>query len=77
MAGRKSDIPFEKRTLNLGRGDFERMGQLFPRMGAAVAIRTLLRNYIRQIEATAAPIDIIINPETIEELLDDDRVAEL
>ena len=72
MAGRKSDIPFEKVTLNLGKGDFARMGQLFPRMGPVVAIRTLLRNYIRQIEASAAPIDIDLNPETVSELLDDD-----
>ena len=73
MAGRKSDIPFEKVSLNLGLGDFARMGELFPRLGPGIAIRTLVRNYIRQIEASAAPIDIDLNPETVTELLDDER----
>lgn len=75
MAGKRSDIPFEKVSLNLGRGDFARMGALFPNIGAGVAIRTLVRNYIRQIEATAAPINVDINPLTVTELLDDDDRA--
>ena len=76
MAGKRSDIPFEKVTLNLGRGDFVRMGELFPRLGAGVAIRTLVRNYIRQIEAATAAAEIELNPQTVTELLDDDRDAD-
>lgn len=77
MAGKRSDIPFEKVSLNLGRGDFARMGELFPRLGAGVAIRTLVRNYIRQIEAATAAVApaIELNPQTVTELLDDDRDA--
>ncbi len=73
MAGRKSEIPFEKKSISLGVGDFARMQKLFPQMGATVAIRTLIRNYIRQIEASAAPIDIDLNPEIITEILHDER----
>jgi hypothetical protein len=73
MAGKKSDIPFEKVSLNLGQGDFEEMGRLFPRIGAGVAIRTLVRNYIRQIKAATAAPEIDIDHSNIEALLDDDR----
>lgn len=73
MAKPKSDIPLEKIALNLGKGDFAMMGQLFPSMGGGKAIRLLVRNYITQIRRQTKPLEIDINPDDVKELLADDR----
>lgn len=75
MARPRSDIEFEKVTLRLGRGDVARMHSLFPKLGGHVAIRTLVRNFIRRVEASAAPVAIDLNPNEMKGLLDDDRDA--
>ena len=35
-----------KKTLNLREGDFEKMGELFPKMRPSVAIRELISKFI-------------------------------
>jgi len=67
----KSKIPLVLKPIRLFENDFERMQTLFPRLGAGVAIRHLVRNYIKQIEGAAAPIEIELPNQSVEELLDD------
>lgn len=67
---RKSEEPLRKERLNLFAGDFEKMGILFPQLGAGPAIRILVRNFIRRSEATAtkaAPVEV-----NLKELMTDD-----
>lgn len=75
MANRKSEIPCERKTIRLGIGDFEAMEALFPQLGATVAIRTLVHNYIKRMRASLAPVDLSVSPQDLKELLDDDRDA--
>lgn len=69
MTKRRSEIELAKKTLNLGRGDFEAMGALFPTMGASTAIRILVHNYVQKVRQATAPVDIELpTPEEIKEL---------
>lgn len=56
IAGRTD--PIEKRTVRLFKGDFSRLGELFPGVGAGRAIRALVRQTIQRAEAATAPLDI-------------------
>lgn len=53
---RKSDHPLQKVTLNLYAGDFERICELYPRLGGSAAIREIVRNKIIEIESKAENI---------------------
>jgi hypothetical protein len=51
---RKEDRPISKHTLNLFEGQFEKLQELHPRLGAAKVIRTLVDDHIRSVaEGTA------------------------
>ena len=39
-------VELQKHTLNLRQGDFEKMGTLFPAIGASEAIRRLVSKFI-------------------------------
>lgn len=53
---RKEEIPLQKVTLSLYEGDFDRLRELRPRMGASKVIRLLVRKFIRDIDnATNQP----------------------
>ena len=70
MARRRSEIPLVKKTLNLGVGDFEAMGALFPAMGGSNAIRILVHNYVRKVRESLAPVDIAgLDDFQLEELM--------
>lgn len=51
------ESPLQKVTLNLFAGDFSRLQELFPDIGASVVVRKLVRNYITALDAKelAAP----------------------
>lgn len=38
----------QKHTLNLYRGDFQRLGELYPELSAASALRLIIRKHIEQ-----------------------------
>lgn len=42
----------QKHTLNLWRGDYERLQQLYPDIGAGPVIRGVIRKFIEQCEST-------------------------
>lgn len=45
-------IPVSRHTLWLFKGDYARLRELSPRLGAAIIIRRLVRAYIVKIEST-------------------------
>lgn len=69
--GRKSELPIVEKRLRLVEGDFEAMGALFPALGASVAIRKLINNYVRKVQASVAPLDISLTGAELKELLHD------
>lgn len=46
---RNSDL--QKHTLNLHRGDFEKIADFYPDVPAATIIRKVIRRFVEQIEA--------------------------
>jgi len=50
---KRNEQPLTKHTLNLYEGDYERVQDLYPDIGAAVIIRKVLRRFIEGIEAQA------------------------
>jgi hypothetical protein len=71
MAKPKSEIPLTLHKLNLFEGDFAKMQTLFPTLGAGPAIRTIVRNFIKQVETTTAPLDIELPIDDLKELMND------
>lgn len=55
------DENLQKHTLNLWQGDYAKLQQYYPDIGASVIIRRIIRRYVEQIEAGAdvvAEIDV-------------------
>ncbi len=50
---RKEDFPLQKVTLVLYDGDFARLRDLHPRLGASKVVRTLVRKHIQEVEHRA------------------------
>lgn len=46
----------QKHTLNLWAGDYERLQVLYPDTGAGPVIRTIVRRFVEQCEATPPPV---------------------
>lgn len=66
----KSELPLAPPlNLRLVRGDFEAMATLFPAMGASVAIRKLVHNYVKRVRASVAPLDIDLEATDLTELM--------
>lgn len=53
MSRRKEPEPLEKETINLFRGDFEKLQTLHPTMGAGKVIRLLVRAHLDKVQASA------------------------
>lgn len=53
MGKRQSEIPLEKITLKLFKGDAEEMRKLYPTVGASGIIRELVRSHIRRVHEEA------------------------
>lgn len=64
---RKEDQPLQKVTLNLIEGDFAKLQEIYPRLGAGKVVRTLVHAHVRRIEETAQQVtsDLKIEPEEI------------
>ena len=51
------DEGLQKHTLNLFEGDYEKLRELYPDIGASAVIRRIVRRYIEQVESTGSSID--------------------
>lgn len=47
----------QKHTLNLYKGDYEKLRSFYPDIGAGAVIRRIVQRYIEQVEATGGSID--------------------
>ena len=47
MSRRPDEHNLQKVTLNLAEGDFQRMGLMYPALGASKAIRLLVRGHVK------------------------------
>jgi len=54
---KKAEVDLQKHTLNLQRGDYARLQELYPDIGAATIIRRVVHAFIGQIEQQGAEID--------------------
>lgn len=52
------ETDLQKHTLNLYRGDYEKLRAAYPDIGAAVVIRRVIRKFIDRIEASAGETDV-------------------
>lgn len=59
--------PLEKRNVRLFKGDYAEIGNLFPTVGAAVAIRALVRQTIIRAKAAAGPLDLDLSDIDLED----------
>jgi len=66
---KKSDIPLEQKPIRLFAGDFARLNEMYPDLGATSVIRTLVRAHIKRVDAAVAPLDIELPTGQLEELL--------
>lgn len=55
---KKESEPLEKETINLFRGDFEKLQQLYPEIGAGKAIRIIVREHLTKIESQIPKADL-------------------
>ena len=62
---RKQPYEIEKVTLNLRKGDFARMRELFPQLGSGPAVARLLIGYLRKVDEGMAEKGLV-EPETAE-----------
>lgn len=53
-----TDPDLEKKTLNLRKGDFEAMNELFPKLKPSVSIRRLISSFIDKARKTAEVPDL-------------------
>jgi len=62
----------QKHTLNLYKGDFERMSELYPRCGASVAIREIIHKFIGDINKKQnANVPVTLSTEITVQITED------
>jgi len=47
--------PVHKHTVNLYEGDFQRLQDLYPDLGAGIVVRKLVRKHIKSVEKNVTP----------------------
>ncbi len=67
----KSAIPLQEHKINLFKGDLQRLQDLFPAQGGSAAVRQLVRNFIKRVEASQAPLDLSLPQVDLKELIHD------
>lgn len=48
----KAEAPLQKVTLNLFKGDFARLQEMYPENGASVAVRKIVRKFISEMDGS-------------------------
>lgn len=59
----KNENELRKHTLNLYEGDYEKLRELYPDVGAGAIIRRIVRRFIEQVEVNGASIDAKVEIE--------------
>jgi hypothetical protein len=55
---KKVEEELSKHTLNLFSGDYNRLQELYPDIGAGPIIRRLVRDYLSKVEAARPPLTV-------------------
>lgn len=55
MARTLETEPLQKHTLFLYEGDFAKLGSFFPELGPSVAVRRIVREQLKRLEAQVSP----------------------
>lgn len=63
---RKSTEELDVKNIRLFKGDYEKLGSIFPKMGAGPAIRLLVRQTLERAEAAKSPVNLDLNLEDIQ-----------
>lgn len=63
---KKSPEALEVKNIRLFAGDYDRLGAIFPKLGAGPAVRLLVRQTIERAEAAKSPVDLGLNLEEIQ-----------
>lgn len=50
---KKADEALQKHTLLLYEGDYRRLQELFPEIGASIVIRKIIRDYLNKVQPSA------------------------
>jgi hypothetical protein len=58
---RRSDEDLQKHTLSLYEGDFVRLQELYPELGASLVIRRLVRKHIKDLDPKAKTIKVEVD----------------
>lgn len=67
---KKSRKPLQKVTINLYHGDLAELETMYPQLGATVAVREIVHNYIRNINTKVEePIPPVVSPAMFNELV--------
>lgn len=56
----RANEPLQKHTLLLYAGDYEKLGDLYPEISAAVVLRKVVRNFLNSVEAGVSNDDIAV-----------------
>lgn len=56
---RHEDLPLSKHTLNLYRGEYGRLQEAYPRIGAGKIIRTLVHRHLRELDQQRDTVDTL------------------
>lgn len=57
----KAESELQKHTLNLFPGDYAKLQQFYPDIGAATIIRRIVRKFVEQIEERGEAVEAEIN----------------
>ena len=70
---KRSNQPLHKHTLNLYDGDFQRLGDLYPAVGAAIIIREIVHTFLNKVEngADKNALPVKIDPALLENLINE------
>jgi hypothetical protein len=61
---------FEVYNIRLHKGDYAAIGNLFPKLKAGPAIRAIVHNFIERNKASAAPLDIELPIDVLDEVME-------
>ena len=59
----KGEIELQKHTLNLYAGDFDKLQNFFPDIGASIIVRRIVHRFVEQIEQQGTDADVEIKVE--------------
>lgn len=67
---KKSPDELETINIRLVKGDYAKLGILFPKMKAGPAVRSIIHNFVERMEASKAPLSIDLDITILDEVME-------